>query len=97
MFTFLKQTQTLLFIGGAVVGSAGSKLLKSESARNFAVNALAKGYQIKDVVMEQVSNIRQEAEDICAEAKDKNKTGCGCGCDCGPECTCHPVEVVDEV
>ncbi|MFI3250080.1 MAG: DUF6110 family protein [Eubacteriales bacterium] len=88
MWTFIRQTPTLIFLGGAAVGAFGLKILKSDAVHNVAVATLAKGYQIKDIVMEEANNLRQEAEDICAEAKAKSE----CCCE-----TCECVEETDEV
>lgn len=83
------------FLGGALVGAVGMQAMKSEKVRNVLVSGLAQGIVLKDAVMEQVGNLKDEAVDICADAKEKAKeksTSCDCGpdCACGPECDCGP-------
>ena len=58
------------------------KLLKTKKARDLAVKGLAQGIMVKDCVIENAMNIREEAEDICNEAKAVAKETCDCECGC---------------
>lgn len=69
MFEFLKKEHSLLFVGGAVSGLALLQFLKSKTFHNMAVTTVSKGISLKDCAMEEYQNIKDEAEDICAEAK----------------------------
>ncbi len=72
------------FAVGAVAGILGLKLVKTEKARNLAVQGIAQGMMAKDCAMEELTNLREEAEEICREAREvaKKKSDCNCGCDC---------------
>lgn len=70
MFEWLKKEKTLYFIGGAVAGLAGLKVLKAKKTREITVQTIAKGMTLKDELMEEIANIREEADDICNEAKE---------------------------
>lgn len=69
MDNFFKKDNILIFAGGIIAGVVGSKLIKTQKVRNAAVKTLAQGMIAKDCVVEEYTNIREEAEDICAEAK----------------------------
>ncbi len=66
----------IIFAIGAVAGAALLTFLKTKSARDLAVKGLAKGMMVKDCVIEEVANIREEADDICNEAKSVAKADC---------------------
>lgn len=61
-----------LFLGGVLFGTAGVKVLASTDAKKFYINCLAAGLRAKDCVMTTATNIRENAEDILAEAKEIN-------------------------
>lgn len=61
------------FVGGALFGSFGVKLLASKDAKNVYVYATAAGLRMKDSVMETVTNVQENAADILASAKDLNE------------------------
>ncbi len=94
MNDFFKKDSLLIFAGGIVTGIVGLKVIKTQKVRSAAVKTLAQGMMTKDCVMEEYTNIREEAEDICAEAKAlaaakadaKSACDCGCDCDCGDGC-----------
>ncbi len=60
------------FVGGAIFGSAGIKLLSSRDAKKVYAHTTAAALRVKESVMETVSNIQVNAGDILAEAKDIN-------------------------
>ncbi len=80
MFDWLKKECALCFLAGAAVGAVGLKFIKTEKARSLAVQGIAQGMMAKDCVMEEVSNLREEAEEICNEAREvaKKKSDCEC-------------------
>jgi hypothetical protein len=61
-----------LFIGGALFGSAGIKLLSSNDAKKAYTHATAAALRMKDSVMETVTTVQENAADILASAKDIN-------------------------
>ena len=58
------------FVGGALFGSAGVKLLTSKDAY---IHITAAGLRMKDSVMETVTAVQENAADIVASAKDINE------------------------
>ena len=66
-------TKLAYFVGGALFGSAGIKLLSSKYAKNVYVHATAAGLRMKDCVMETVTTVQENAADILASAKDLNE------------------------
>lgn len=92
MFDCFKKDCITCFAVGAVAGILGLKMAKTDKARNLAVQGIAQGMMAKDCAMEELTNLREEAEEICKEAREvaKQKSddcdcGCGCGCDCDAE------------
>ena len=61
-----------LFVGGALFGSVGIKLLSSKDAKNAYVHAAAAGLRMKDCVMETVTTVQENAADILSSARDLN-------------------------
>ena len=61
------------FVGGVLFGSAGVKLLTSKDAKKLYTHPAAAVLRAKDCVMETVTNVRENAEDIYAEAKAVNQ------------------------
>lgn len=59
-----------LGIGAAILGA---KALKSNCVRKAAVNTVAKALVIRDEAAKTVAKMREEAEDIYAEAKEHKK------------------------
>lgn len=70
---FFKKECGILFVAGLVVGTIGGTFAKTEKGRALAVKSLVKGMICKDTVMEYATNLREDAEDICKEARDMAK------------------------
>lgn len=66
---YFKKENGLLFLGGAITGIFALQFLKSKTFHDLAVNTVAQGISLKDSATEEYINIKEEAEDICAEAK----------------------------
>ena len=62
-----------LFVGGTAFGSAGIKLLTSKDAKKLYTNATAAVLRAKECVMTVVSNAKENAGDILADAKNINE------------------------
>lgn len=73
MFDFGKKDNIIIFTVGIVSGLVGLKVGKSKKMRELVVKTLAKGMMVKDSVVEEYTNIREEADDICEEAKSLAK------------------------
>lgn len=85
-----------IFIGGALFGSAGLKLLGSKDAQKVYTHVTAAVLRAKESVMEAVTTVQENAADVLASAKDINDeraaqeavvedTSCGCGAEPGPD------------
>ena len=62
-----------LFAAGVLFGTAGIKVLSSKDAKKVYTHTTAAVLRAKDSVMETVTAVRENAEDIYAEAKGINE------------------------
>ena len=62
-----------LFAGGVLFGTAGIDILKSRDAKKLYTHTTAAVLRAKDSVMETVTTVRENAEDIYADAKAINQ------------------------
>ena len=62
-----------LFAGGVLFGTAGVKILGSKDAKKAYVQATAAVLRAKDCVMDTVTAVQENAEDVLAEAKEINE------------------------
>lgn len=92
MFDRFKKDCWICVAAGAVAGIVGMKLVKTDKARKMAVQTIAYGMMAKDCAMEEVANLREEAEEICCEARAVAKQKSDCDCDCGCDCGCADAE-----
>ncbi|MBP0976021.1 MAG: hypothetical protein J6P20_08160 [Oscillospiraceae bacterium] len=61
-----------LFAGGVLFGTAGIKILSSQDAKKCYTNAIAAVLRAKDSVMETVTTVRENCDDILNDAKEIN-------------------------
>lgn len=61
-----------LFAGGVLFGTAGIKVLSSKDAKKCYTNATAAVLRAKDSVMETVTAVRENCDDILSDAKEIN-------------------------
>lgn len=61
-----------LFAGGLLLGTAGLRILGSREAKKVYTYATAAVLRAKDDVMTAVTNVREGASDILADAKELN-------------------------
>ena len=61
------------FVGGALFGSVGIKLLSSKDAKKAYVHEAAAGLRMRDSVMQSVTTVQENASDILASAKELNE------------------------
>lgn len=62
-----------IFAGGLLFGTAGIKILSSKDAKKVYTNTTAAVLRGKKCVMQTVSTIRENCDDILADAKDINE------------------------
>lgn len=62
-----------LFAGGILFGTAGVKLLSSKDAKKVYTNCTAAALRARESVMQTVTSVQENAEDILAEAKQINE------------------------
>lgn len=62
-----------LFAGGVLFGTAGIKILTSKDAKKLYTNATAAVLRAKECIMTVVSNAKENAGDILADAKNINE------------------------
>ena len=62
-----------LFAAGVLFGTAGIKVLSSKDAKKVYTHTAAAVLRAKDSVMETVTTVRENAEDIYADAKAINQ------------------------
>lgn len=62
-----------LFAAGVLFGTAGIKVLSSKDAKKVYTHTTAAVLRAKDSVMETVTTVRENAEDIYADAKAINQ------------------------
>ena len=61
------------FLGGALFGSAGVKLLTSKDAKKLYTQCTAAVLRMKDSVMETATTLQENCGDILADAKEINE------------------------
>ena len=62
-----------LFAGGVLFGTAGVRVLSSKDAKKCYTHATAAVLRAKDNVMETVTSVRENCDDILADAKEINE------------------------
>lgn len=66
-------SELVSFAGGVLFGTAGVKALGSKEAKKVYAHTTALGLRIKDSVMDTVNAVKENADDILAEAKEINE------------------------
>ena len=61
------------FAGGVLFGTAGIKILSSKDAKKVYTEATAAALRAKDCVMTTVTTVKENADDIPADAKEINE------------------------
>ena len=62
-----------LFAGGVLFGTAGLKILSSKEAKKVYTYTTAAALRAKDDIMTTVTAVRENAEDVLADAKALNE------------------------
>lgn len=66
-------SKAVLFAGGVLFGTAGIKILSSKDAKKAYAHTTAAGLRAKESLMTTVTNVKENANDIMAEAKTINE------------------------
>ena len=74
---FYKDTRFLCFAGGVAAAIVGGKVLKSPKARELCVAGMAKGMKLQQDAQVTFQNMKEDAQDVCHEAKTKAQEGEG--------------------
>lgn len=61
------------FVGGVGATIIGGLVAKAPKTREYAVKAVAKGMEAQQYVTENVQSVKEDAEDLAAEARAKAK------------------------
>ena len=61
------------FAGGVLFGTAGIKILSSKDAKKVYTEATAAALRAKDCVMTTVTTVKENADDILADAQEINE------------------------
>ena len=88
------------FAGGILFGTAGIKMLSSKDAKKAYTHTTAAVLRAKECVMTTVTNVRENADDILADAKQINEDRAAAAAaeeipDAAEECQCK-AEAVEE-
>lgn len=67
----LKNEKLLCFVSGVAAATLGVKALKSSKTREACVKGLAKGMQLQKDAQETFQNMKEDAADICHDAKQQ--------------------------
>lgn len=73
MFENLDLKKIGIFAGGILFGTAGIKALSSKDAKKVYTNCTAAVLRAKDCVMDTVTKVQENAEDVLADAKQINE------------------------
>ena len=73
VLSVVKSKKTGLFTAGVLFSTAGIKALSSKDAKKLYTNATAAVLRAKECVMDTVTTVQENAEDIYEEAKQINE------------------------
>lgn len=73
VLSVVKSKKTGFFAAGVLFGIAGIKALSSKDAKKLYTNATAAVLRAKECVMDTVTTVQENAEDIYEEAKQINE------------------------
>ena len=69
----MDMSKVACFVGGALFGTVGLKVLSTKEAKKACVKVTATGLRVKDSVMDTVTSVQENAADVLAEAKELNE------------------------
>ena len=71
MLKCFKNEKLWYVVGGAAAVIIGKKILKAKTTRQIAVTGLAMGMKMQNDAKEVFQNMKDEAADICCDAKEE--------------------------
>ena len=71
MLKCFKNEKLWCVVGGAVAMVIGKKIVTAKKTRQLAVSGLAKGMKLQSDAKATFQNMRDEASDICCDAKEE--------------------------
>ena len=71
MLKCFKNEKLWCVVGGAVAMVIGKKIVTAKKTRQLAVSGLAKGMKLQNDAKAAFQNMKDEAQDICCDAKSK--------------------------
>ena len=77
VLSFFARKKVWTFVGGIAAGLVLPPLVKSKTARKAAVSVVAKGMSLKDEAQAACESIKEDAQDVYAEARQKADEGDG--------------------
>lgn len=69
--------KVLCFAGGVAAALVGAKVAKSPKTRELCVAGMAKGMKLQQDAQVTFQNMKEDAQDLCHEAKTKAQEGEG--------------------
>lgn len=66
-----KNKKMWTFVGGMATAVIGSKVLKAPCTREACVKGIAAGMKLKNDAAATIQNIKEDAQDICNDAREK--------------------------
>lgn len=77
VLSFFAKKKLWFFAGGVAAGLIVPQIVKSKTARKAAVSVVAKGMGLRDDAKAACEAIKEDAQDVYAEAKQKAAEGDG--------------------
>ena len=65
-----KNKKVWSYVGGLATAIVGSKILKAPKTRELCVKTIAAGMSAKNSAAACIQNIKEDAQDICKDAKE---------------------------
>lgn len=81
----MKWDKLALFASGVLFGTAGVKILTSKDAKKVYTHTTAAALRCKECVMSTVTLVKENADDILADAKQINEDRAAAGCEIIPD------------
>lgn len=75
-----KNEKAGFFAMGILAATAGVKLIKSKAFRSCCVKTIASGMKLREDAVSTFTKMKEEAADICYDAKMSNCSDESCGC-----------------
>ncbi|HIY05050.1 MAG TPA: DUF1490 domain-containing protein [Candidatus Anaerotignum merdipullorum] len=74
----LKCDRVWVFVGGMAAAIIGKKVIQSKKTREICVKTVAQAMKLQKDAQTAFANVKEEAEDICFDAKKQAEDACDC-------------------